>query len=125
MARALEPTALGEVDLKRRRVKQLQLAEIVELMATAQVIHDDVLEDFEGQEAGNVAHRMYSSALGNKVSLLAGDFLLARSSVALAKLVNVQVVEIIGRSLENMCRGDIMEAQALVQDKLNSTYYHE
>jgi len=125
MARALEPASLDQVELQRRRDKQMQLAEIVELMATAQVIHDDVLEDFEEQEAGNVAHRMYSSALGNKISLLAGDFLLARSSVALAKLVNVQVVEIIGRSLENMCRGDIMEAQALVRDKLNATYYHQ
>jgi geranylgeranyl pyrophosphate synthase len=48
--------------------KQLQLAEIVEMMVTAQVIHDDVLEDMEMAEAGNVAHRMYSSALGNKVS---------------------------------------------------------
>lgn len=113
----------------RPTAKQLQLAEIVEMMVTAQVIHDDVLEDLEEgdkqQEAGggNVAHRMYSSSLGNKVSLLAGDFLLARASVQLAQLTNTEVVGIIGTSLENMCRGEIMHAQANVQDKLSREYY--
>ena len=58
------------------------------MMATAQVIHEDVLEDFDQEEKGNVAHRMYSSELGNKVSLLAGDFLLARASVTLAQLTS-------------------------------------
>lgn len=105
--------------------KHIQLAEIVEMMSTAQTIHDDVLEDFEEAEKGNVAHSMYSAELGNKVSLLAGDFLLARSSVELAKLVNVEVVEIMGTSLENMCRGEIMQAQAFLEDKMNTTYYLE
>ena len=75
------------------------------------MIHDDVLEDLEASENGNVAHRSYGGPLGNKVSLLAGDFLLARASVELAKLTNVAVVEIMGVSLENMCRGEIMQAQ--------------
>ena len=105
--------------------KQLQLAEIVEMMATAQVIHDDVLEDMDVADAGNVAHRMYSSELGNKVSLLAGDFLLARSSVQLARLTNTQVVSIIGTSLENMCRGDVMAAMATAEDHLSLAYYFE
>ena len=89
--------------------KTLRLAEIVEMMSTAQVIHDDVLEDCDARDKGNVAHRTYSTELGNKVSLLAGDFLLARASVELAKLTNVAVVEIMGTSLENMCRGEIMQ----------------
>ena len=105
--------------------KQLQLAEIVEMMATAQVIHDDVLEDMDVADAGNVAHRMYSSELGNKVSLLAGDFLLARSSVQLARLTNTEVVSIIGTSLENMCRGDVMAAMATPEDHLSLAYYFE
>jgi hypothetical protein len=57
------------------------------------------------------------------VSLLAGDFLLARSSVQLARLTNTQVVGIIGTSLENMCRGDVMAAMATPHDKLSLAYY--
>lgn len=122
MARALD-AGEAEAGEDRELTKELQLAEIVEMMSTAQVIHDDVLEDFEASENGNVAHTSYGGAMGNKVSLLAGDFLLARASVELAKLTNVAVVEIMGESLENMCRGEIMQAQARVEDKLNTTYY--
>lgn len=51
-----------------------------------------VLEDWEALEKGNPAHRMYSSSMaGNKVSILAGDFLLARASVLLASLRNTRV----------------------------------
>ena len=52
------------------------------------MIHDDVLEDAEHITNGNIAHRMYSANLGNKVSVLAGDFLLARCSVELARPLN-------------------------------------
>jgi len=123
MARALDAGITDEDG--EALMKQRMLAEIVEMMSTAQVIHDDVLEDLEASENGNVAHRSYGGPLGNKVSLLAGDFLLARASVELAKLTNVAVVEIMGVSLENMCRGEIMQAQARVEDKLNTTYYTE
>ena len=119
MARAL----MEDAENQAMGTKQLKLAEIVEMMATAQVIHEDVLEDFDQEEKGNVAHRMYSSELGNKVSLLAGDFLLARASVTLAQLTNVDVVEIIGTSLENMCRGEIMRSWAKVEDKVCLDYY--
>lgn len=124
MARAL--TADGDNDESSNDeafAKHLMLAEIVEMMSTAQFIHDDVLEDFQSKEIGNVAHKTYDAQFGNKISLLAGDFLLARASVELARLTNVAVVEIMGSSLENMCRGEIMHAQAYLEDKLNSTYY--
>lgn len=126
MARALaaddeDPSKVSSED--ESFAKHLMLAEIVEMMSTAQFIHDDVIEDFQSKETGNVAHKTYDAQLGNKVSLLAGDFLLARASVELARLTNVAVVEIMGSSLENMCRGEIMHAQAYLEDKLNSTYY--
>ena len=82
VARAVEGTASG----KTLPEKQCLLAEIVEMMCTAQVVHDSVLEDDEAGSTGNVAHRTYSQNAGNKVSVLAGDFLLARCSVALSEL---------------------------------------
>merc|ERR1719424_2577682 len=62
------------------------------MMSTAQLVHDSVLEDDEEGEEGNVAHRTYSQNAGNKISVLAGDFLLARCSVALAQLGDLGVV---------------------------------
>ena len=58
-------TLMEDAENEAMGAKQLKLAEIVEMMATAQVIHEDVLEEFDQEEKGNVAHRMYSSELGN------------------------------------------------------------
>jgi geranylgeranyl pyrophosphate synthase len=84
------------------------IAEIVEIMHTSTVIHDTVLEDYEALDKGNVAHRMYSSSVaGNKVSILAGDFLLSRASVLLSSLRNTDVVEIMAGALEAIMKGQM------------------
>ena len=82
-----------------------------------------MLEDAEHITNGNIAHRMYSANLGNKVSVLAGDFLLARCSVELARLANVEVVEVMANALESMVHGEIMHNQAFPRDRLDSEYY--
>ena len=61
---------------------QRRLAEITELIHTASLLHDDVIDH-------SVARRGAASAnieFGNKMAVLAGDFLLGRASVALARL---------------------------------------
>jgi len=84
------------------------LAEIVEIMHTSTVIHDTVLEDFDSLEKGNPAHVIYSSSVaGNKISILSGDFLLARASVLLSSLRNTQVVEIMAGALEAIMTGQM------------------
>lgn len=84
------------------------IAEIVEIMHTSTVIHDTVLEDYEAFEKGNMAHRIYSSSIaGNKVSILAGDFLLSRASVLLSSLRNTEIVEIMAGALEGIMKGQM------------------
>lgn len=103
--------------------KQAQLAEITELIHTASLIHNDVLEDVEESSAGNVVHRMYSTTQGNKVSVLAGDFLLARAAVGLAKLGVVKVVEIMATALDSIVQGDIMQVEATADEIVDYQYY--
>lgn len=51
------------------------------------LIHDDVLDEADTRRGDLAVHKLYS----NKVAVLAGDYLLARASVLLARLENVQV----------------------------------
>jgi len=123
MSRALPPvssSALDRLDVVSRvdtYRKQRKLAEIVEMMATAQHVHDDVLEDDQTHTSGrdgrgNFAHKLVGDSAGNKVSVLAGDFLLARSSVGLALLDHIGVVEVMAQSLESMVHGEILHGEA-------------
>lgn len=110
VARAVEATAQGEPVTSR----QCLLAEIVEMMCTATIVHDSVLEDDEEAMLGNVAHKTYSQNAGNKVSVLAGDFLLARCSVALSQLGDLTVVELMATALESMVEGGVVKYQCSV-----------
>lgn len=67
-----------------QRRRQQRIAEIAELIHVASLLHDDVLDDAETRR-GILSLNAQS---GNKLAILAGDFLLARASVTLASLQN-------------------------------------
>ncbi len=62
--------------------KQIQLAGIIEMIHTASLVHDDVLDDAETRRDLPSANAKF----GNKLAVMAGDFLLARASINLARL---------------------------------------
>lgn len=51
---------------------------------------------------------------GNKLSVLGGDFLLAKASLELGKLENTEVVELISRAIGNLSEGSTMASLPLV-----------
>ncbi|CAG8668993.1 4789_t:CDS:1, partial [Paraglomus occultum] len=70
---------------------QRRLAEIAEMIHTASLFHDDVIDISNSRRNQPSAN----SCFGNKIAILAGDFLLARASVALARLRNPEVIELL------------------------------
>ncbi|KAK7968921.1 hypothetical protein PG988_007994 [Apiospora saccharicola] len=107
---------------------QRRLAEITELIHTASLLHDDVIDH-------SVARRGSPSAnleFGNKMAVLAGDFLLGRASVALARLRNAEVVELLATVIANLVEGEFMQLKNTKRDERNPkwsedalTYYLE
>jgi hexaprenyl-diphosphate synthase len=61
---------------------QRRLAEITEMIHTASLLHDDVVDASDMRRGVPSA----SALFGNKLAVLAGDFMLARSSVCLSRL---------------------------------------
>merc|ERR1712127_605075 len=70
--------------------------------------HDDVLDEADTRRGGEAVHKLYS----NKVAVLAGDYLLARTSVLLARLENTAVVQIMATALESLVSGEIMQLKS-------------
>ncbi|KAJ3330580.1 coq1 putative hexaprenyl diphosphate synthase [Blyttiomyces sp. JEL0837] len=84
---------------------QRRLAEITEMIHTASLLHDDVIDVSMQRRAKPSANAEY----GNKMAILAGDFLLARASVALARLRNLEVVELLSTVIANLVEGEFMQ----------------
>ena len=99
--------------------KWQRLAAITEMIHTASLIHDDVLDAADTRRGGSAVHRMYS----NKAAVLSGDFLLARASIALAKLEHYEVTQEMAKSLEALVQGEIMQLKSTAEERLSLEYY--
>jgi geranylgeranyl pyrophosphate synthase len=99
--------------------KQGQLGQIVEMIHVASLIHDDVLDEADTRRGGEAVHKLYS----NKVAVLAGDYLLARASVLLARLENTAVVQIMATALESLVAGEIMQLKSSPEELLRMESY--
>lgn len=81
------------------------LAALSELIHTASLVHDDVLD--------NSSLRRGKATLNNsnsdKLAVLMGDLLFAQASVCLARLMNPEVVGIYGQVLGDLCAGEIKQ----------------
>merc|ERR1719478_2124211 len=96
--------------------RHFKLAVISEMIYTASLIHDDVLEenaDMSGAASGTLVHQEVALDVGNKVCILAGDFLLSKSAVELSLLDDDDVTELIARGLESICEGGMLAGNGL------------
>ncbi|KAJ6821615.1 putative solanesyl-diphosphate synthase 3, chloroplastic [Iris pallida] len=115
-----EVAGLTELTTQHQR-----LAEIIEMIHTASLIHDDVLDDSGMRRGKETIHQLY----GTRVAILAGDFMFAQSSWYLANLENIQVIKLISQVIKDFASGEIKQASSLfncdvtLEDYLLKSYY--
>jgi hexaprenyl-diphosphate synthase len=97
---------------------QRRLAEITELIHTASLLHDDVIDHSVSRRGAPSANLEF----GNKMAVLAGDFLLGRASVALARLRDAEVVELLATVIANLVEGEFMQLRNTASDERNPVY---
>jgi all-trans-nonaprenyl-diphosphate synthase len=90
-------------------VKHRRLAEIIEMIHTASLIHDDVLDESDLRRGKETVHQMF----GTRVAVLAGDFMFAQSSWYLANLENIEVIKLISQVIKDFASGEIKQASSL------------
>ena len=92
---------------------QRRLAEITELIHTASLLHDDVIDNSTSRRSAPSANISF----GNKMAVLAGDFLLGRASVALARLRDAEVIELLATVIANLVEGEFMQLRNTALDE--------
>jgi geranylgeranyl pyrophosphate synthase len=111
---ALSSQGAQGVSLSPAAVVPLQerLAEIVEMIHTASLLHDDVIDMADTRRGAQSVNNVF----GNKLAVLAGDFLLARASVSLSRLRSIPVVEIMSLTIENLVKGEVMQMRTALRN---------
>lgn len=100
-----QPTGSASLPTALALPLQHRLAEITEMIHTASLLHDDVVDGSDMRRGVPSA----SAVFGNKLAVLAGDFMLARASVCLARLRSIPVVEVISTIIEHLVKGEVMQ----------------
>lgn len=87
--------------------KVLPLAYTVELMHTASLLHDDVVDGTEIRRAKPTANQVF----GDKPALLAGDFISASAMETMCKMRDLRIIEEMVRTIKKMAEGELKELQ--------------
>ncbi|MDJ0797002.1 MAG: solanesyl diphosphate synthase [Calothrix sp. MO_167.B12] len=82
-----------------------RLAEITEMIHTASLVHDDVVDESEIRRGVPTVHSLF----GNRIAVLAGDFLFAQSSWYLANLDSLEVVKLLSEVIMDLAAGEIQQ----------------
>ncbi len=102
-----------------------RLAEITEMIHTASLVHDDVVDEADLRRNVETVNNLF----GDRIAVLAGDFLFAQSSWYLANLDNLQVVKLLSEVIRDFAEGEIMQSinrfniDASINSYLDKTYY--
>ena len=99
LSRAIDPA--GELGPRHRR-----LAEITEMIHTASLVHDDVVDEASTRRGVDTVH----SRFNHRVAVLAGDFLFAQASWHLANLDNLEVVKLLSRVIMDLADGEVRQS---------------
>jgi all-trans-nonaprenyl-diphosphate synthase len=102
-----------------------RLAEITEMIHTASLVHDDVVDESNVRRGVPTVHSLF----GNRIAILAGDFLFAQSSWYLANLNNLDVVKLLSEVIMDLAAGEIQQglnrfdASTSIESYLQKSYY--
>jgi hexaprenyl-diphosphate synthase len=94
---------------------QIRLAQIVEMVHIASLLHDSISPTLERCNPDLVTR---DHGFGNKITILGGDFLLGRASWALSQLGESEVVELIASVISNQVEGQFLQMEQIQTPEL-------
>ncbi len=85
----------------------MRVALSVELLHSASLLHDDLIDDADTRRGREAAFRRY----GNVVSVMSGDYMLAKMFELLAEANSSELIRLISHTAANICEGEVLQFQ--------------
>lgn len=100
--------------------KALPLAAALELIHTASLVHDDILDGAKKRRGVSTINSRY----GAQISVLVGDYLFAKAFQLVAENnYGDKVAEVLSKLVKNLCVGEIMQDRSLFAVPTLGEYY--
>ncbi len=98
----LSAKMLGEVN-----DKTYDAASLVELLHTATLVHDDVVDDANERRGFFSVNALWK----NKIAVLVGDFMLSKVLLLSIEKNNLRLLEIVARAVREMSEGELLQIE--------------
>ncbi len=100
--------------------RDINLAACVELIHTATLMHDDVIDNSEIRRG----KKTLNSIWGNQSSILVGDYLLSRCFEMMVEDGNLEVLKLLSSTSTKIAQGEVLQLQHKGEvDMLEETYF--
>ena len=112
----LSAKCFGEVNESTFRV-----ATFIELLHSATLIHDDVVDDAAERRGFASINAMYK----NKIAVLAGDYLLSKGMMIALENRDYQMLDMISETVRNMSEGEIFQLEKAKKFDISEEDYYQ
>ncbi|XP_008055355.1 decaprenyl-diphosphate synthase subunit 1 isoform X2 [Carlito syrichta] len=103
------------------QASQRSIALIAEMIHTASLVHDDVIDDATSRRGKHTVNKIW----GEKKAVLAGDLILSAASMALARIGNTTVITILTQVIEDLVRGEFLQLGSKENENERFAHYLE
>ncbi len=107
---------LGEIN-----DKTYQAASLVELLHTATLVHDDVVDDANERRGFFSVNALWK----NKVAVLVGDYMLSKILLLSVENQNYRLLEIISKAVQDMSEGELLQIEKARKLDITEEIYFE
>ena len=97
------------------------LAAIIELIHTATLLHDDVVDESELRRGRETANAMF----GNQASVLVGDYLYSRSFQMMVEVGQMKVMEILAETTNQIAAGEVLQLMNVNDPDVTENSYYQ
>jgi len=101
--------------------KAYDAASLVELLHTASLVHDDVVDDANERRGFFSVNALWK----NKIAVLVGDFMLSRVLLLSIEKNNVRLLEIVARAVREMSEGELLQIEKARNLDITEEVYFE
>ncbi|ETE62818.1 Decaprenyl-diphosphate synthase subunit 1, partial [Ophiophagus hannah] len=114
------------------KANQRSIALIAEMIHTATLVHDDVIDDANSRRGKVTVNQIWGERKASifilaieSVAVLAGDFILSTASLVLARIGNTTVLSLITQVIEDLVRGEFLQLGSKENENERFSHYLE
>ena len=100
---------------KRKNHKRLKLAAVIELLHTATLIHDDVVDESQIRRGVKSVNNIWSNAHG----VLIGDYIYSKAFILMVEIGETAILQELANATNDISKGELIQLDALQNTRIS------